>query len=292
MDRQRAGAGALSEVTSSAARVSRRRRPRSGRRRGLLQNRSVIWAIRIATFAGAMLLWQLLGANVNRALFAPPSEVIPAIWRQLTQEPSIWAPLLLSLAAMAVGMGLGMVVGIPLGLAMGRSTALTFVLDPYVTFLYVLPGVALVPLFVVWFGFDFKFQVALVFESTLFPILINCAVGARHVDADLIDGGRSFCASDWQIMRTIVVPASLPFVFAGIRLGFSAAWVGVVVAQMTGALTGLGGLILTYAATFRTADMLVPILAIMLVGVIIHGLTARLLIRMTPWHSDRAATRE
>jgi ABC-type nitrate/sulfonate/bicarbonate transport system permease component len=260
------------------------RRPGGGRRRGLLGQARVVWAIRIVTFVAVIGIWQIVFGNVNRALFAPPGEVWAAVVRAFTQEPTIYGSIIVSLAAFAIGMALGAAVGLAVGLMIGRYKPIEFVLDPYVAFLYVIPSVAFVPLFVLWFGFDFKFQVALVFESTLFPMMINAAAGAKNVEADLIDGGRSFGASELQIMRTIVVPASLPFVFAGLRISFSAAWVGVVVAQMTGALAGLGGLILMNASVYKTADMLVPILVIMAVGVIIHGLTGRLLTRLTPWH--------
>jgi ABC-type nitrate/sulfonate/bicarbonate transport system permease component len=264
--------------------------PRRPRRRKLLRSRSVVMAIRIATFLIVIGAWQYFASSINRALFAPPSEVALAAFQQLTGQPSILEPLALSFAAFAIGMALGIVVGIPMGLALGRYRTVEFVLDPYVTFLYVIPSVAFVPLFVLWFGFDFKFQVALVFESTLFPMMINAAAGAKNVEADLVDGGRSFMASELQIMRTIIVPASLPFVFAGLRIAFSSAWVGVVVAQMTGALTGLGGLIKIYASIYQTANMLVPILVIMLVGVLIHGLTGWLLTRLTPWHQQGLET--
>ncbi|MFI5254076.1 MAG: ABC transporter permease [Candidatus Limnocylindrales bacterium] len=252
--------------------------------RGLLGQRRVVLAIRIATFVAVIAGWQIAFGSVNRALFAPPTEVWAAIVRAFTQEPSIVGPILTSLAAFGIGMALGLLVGLPLGLLIGRYRPVEFLLDPYVAFLYVIPSVAFVPLFVLWFGFDFPFQVALVFESSLFPLMINAAAGAKNVEADLIDGGRSFGASEFQIMRTIVVPGSLPFVFAGLRIAFSSAWVGVVVAQMTGALAGLGGLILSYASVYKTSDMLVPILVIMLIGVIIHALTSRLLTRLTPWH--------
>lgn len=272
-----------------AARISRSSR-RGGRRRGLLAQRRVVMAIRIVTFMVVLALWQLVFGSVNRALFAPPTDVFVSIVALFTSEPSIWGPIGLTIAAFAIGMSLGVLVGLPLGLIIGRYQTVEFVLDPYVAFLYVIPSVAFVPLFVLWFGFDFPFEVALVFESTLFPIMINAAAGAKNVESELVDGGRSFGASEWQIMRTIIVPGSLPLVFAGLRIAFSAAWVGVVVAQMTGALAGLGGLILTYASTYRTADMLVPILVIMLGGVIIHGFTGLFLTRLTPWHPSGPET--
>jgi ABC-type nitrate/sulfonate/bicarbonate transport system permease component len=270
-----------SVILAGNAKLAPNGRP-TGRR--LLRRRPVVWAIRLATFVVVIGGWQVYGSSVNRALFAPPSEVLVSAIQQLTGEPSILGPLAASFAAFAIGMTIGVIVGIPLGLLVGRYRSIEFVLDPYVTFLYVIPSVAFVPLFILWFGFDFNFQVALVFESTLFPMMINAAAGAKNVEADLIDGGRSFGASELQLMRTIVVPSALPFIFAGLRIAFSSAWVGVVVAQMTGALTGLGGLIKIYASIYQTSNMLVPILVIMLVGVLIHGLTGVLLTRLTPWH--------
>ena len=259
------------------------------RRRRALDRPVVVWAIRAVTFVVIIVTWEILARPMNRALWAPPSEVAAAIVTYATEEPSIWEPLFDSLRAFALGTLLGLAAGIPIGLVMGRYKAFEFVLDPYITFLYVIPSVALVPLFILWFGFSLQFQVALVFESTLLPIVINAAAGARNVENDLVDGGRAFCASDWQIMRTIIVPASLPFVFAGLRIALSAAWVGVVVAQMTGAITGLGGLILTAAHTFRTADMLVPIFAIMVVGILIHAASGWMQTRFTPWKLDDRA---
>lgn len=261
-------------------------RPLRDVKRGPLDRRAVVWAVRALTFVAIIASWEILAAPIDRALFAPPSEVAAAILRHLSGATSIWAPLADSLEAFALGTFLGLIVGIPVGLLMGRYRSFEFVLDPYITFLYVIPSVALVPLLILWLGFGFQFQVALVFESTLLPIAINSAAGARNVETDFVDGGRAFCASELQIMRTIVVPAALPFVFAGLRIALSAAWVGVVVAQMTGAITGLGGLVLTAAATFRTADMLVPIFAIMAVGVVIHAATGWTLKRLTPWHVD------
>ncbi|MEA2622793.1 MAG: NitT/TauT family transport system permease protein [Chloroflexota bacterium] len=249
-----------------------------------IDRRSTKWAVRIIAFVAVIALWEYSAGPMNRALFAPPSEVLAAANRQFITERTIWAPIRDSVFVLFVGLGGGLLLGIPLGLVMGRSKRIHFVLDPYVTFLYVIPSVAFVPLLILWLGFNQPFQIALVFESALFPIMINAAAGAQNVEPDLIDGGRSFRASQWQIMRTIVVPASLPFIFAGIRIAFSAAWVGVVVAQMTGALAGLGGMILRAAATFRTADMLVPILVIMAIGVTIHALTTWLHHRLTPWH--------
>jgi ABC-type nitrate/sulfonate/bicarbonate transport system permease component len=162
------------------------------------------------------------------------------------------------------------------------------VLDPYVTFLYVLPSVAFVPVLVVMLGIDFQLRLALIFLSAIFTILINTIAGVKQVDKELLDGGRSFCATEQQIMRTIVLPSSIPFIFAGIRIGFSAAWVGCIVAEMTAMITGVGGLLLEAASRFRTADVFVAIFGIMIVAVTIQFFTSRLEVWLTPWRRGEA----
>ena len=256
-------------------------------RRRWLYRPAGVWTVRVVTFVVLITVWELGARDVSRALFAPPSEVLASFIQLVFVQGAIHGPLIESLITLAMGLSLCVLVGIPVGLAMGRSRTLEWALDPYVTFLYVLPSVAFIPLLVVWLGFDVQMRVALVFLSGVFPMIINTMIGAKNVDPELIDGGRAFTATPWQIMRTIVVPATVPFMFAGLRIAFSAAWVGVIVAEMTALITGIGGLILHYANLFRTANVLGPILFIMAVGIFIQWFSASLQARMTPWHVER-----
>ena len=107
--------------------------------------------------------------------------------------------------------------------------------------------------------------------------------GVKNVSPDLLDTGHAFCAVERQKLWTIVLPSSLPYIFAGARQAFSSAWVGVVVAEMTATLTGVDGKILNYANQYRTSDMLVSILIIMCVAVAIQGLSGFLQARLAPW---------
>lgn len=256
------------------------------RRTPFLYTRHGVWTIRIVALITILALWELSAQNVSRALWAPPTEVFQSFIDIVIVERTLWGPLLESLTTLFIGLALCMAVGVPLGLAMGRSRTLSYVLDPYVTFLYVLPNVAFIPVLVVWLGLGIEMRIALVFLSGVFPMVINTMIGARHVDGEFIDGGRSFTATSWQIMRTIVIPASTPYVFAGLRIAFSAAWVGVIVAEMTALITGVGGMILRYSNFFQTANVFVPILVIMGIGVTIQWFTAWLQRRATPWHVD------
>jgi ABC-type nitrate/sulfonate/bicarbonate transport system permease component len=172
---------------------------------------------------------------------------------------------------------------------MGTFRRVEWVLDPYVTFLYVLPSVAFVPLLVIWFGFELQLRLILVFLSGVFPLIIATMLGVKNVDANFVDGGRTFGASRLQLVRTVVLPSSLPFIFAGFRLAFSAAWVGVIVAEMTALIVGIGGEILRYGNRFETADVLATVLVIMIVAILIQALTGWLQRRLAPWHEVNVA---
>jgi taurine transport system permease protein len=253
------------------------------RRPGFLYRRSGMLIVRVATFILIFGLWEWYAQGVSRALLAPPSRIIGEAVTMLTTEGELIPAAIQSVGTMLAGLGLSIGVGIPLGLIMGRFKTAEAVLDPYVMFLYVLPSVAFVPVFVVMFGLDIKLRLALIFMSAAFPIIINTIAGVKHVDHELIDGGVAFTANERQIMKTILLPGSLPFIFAGLRIGFSAAWVGCIVAEMTALITGMGGVLLEAAARFRTAEVFVVIFAIMGVAVTIQWFTARLEYWLTPW---------
>lgn len=106
-------------------------------------------------------------------------------------------------------------------------------------------------------------------------MIINVAAGVKHVDEDLLDVGRAFCARESRIARGIMLPAALPFVCAGVRIGLSHALVGIIGAEIIAVITGLGGLVIGYANSFQMAEMIVPILFVMFLAVTITGLMNR-----------------
>jgi NitT/TauT family transport system permease protein len=262
--------------------------PPSAKRPGFLYRRSGMFIVRVLTLLLILVAWEWYAQGKSIALIAPPSKVAASFVEMVFVDQSLIIALAGSVTTMFIGLALAIVVAIPLGISMGRSKTLESVLDPYVTFLYVLPSVAFVPVLVVMLGIDYQLRLALIFLSAIFPILINTIAGVKHVDKELIDGGLSFCASEQQIMRTIILPGSIPFIFAGIRIGFSAAWVGAIVAEMTAMITGVGGLLLEAASRFRTADVFVAIFGIMIVAVTIQWFTSRLEIWLTPWRRESA----
>jgi ABC-type nitrate/sulfonate/bicarbonate transport system permease component len=201
-------------------------------------------------------VWQgVASAKLVSPLFLPgPFDIFNA-YRELLKGGKLWYDMLVSNEELVLGYSLAVVVALPLGLLTGWYRRLNYVLDPYITFLYNSPRIALIPLFIVWFGIGIESKIALVFLGAFFAILINTAVGVRNVDGALLKSARSFCASDAQIFRTVALPGSVPFILTGLRLGIAHALIGVVVGELVAAQAGLGLMMATAGATFQTSKV-------------------------------------
>lgn len=246
-----------------------------------------IWLLRLLVAAAIVAFWQAEAHSVSRAVLASPWTVAKAIGRMFGVTHAIYAPMLTSLSVFGLGFGLSLAIGIPVGLIMGRSRTIELALDPYVSFLYALPLVVFVPLMVIWLGFGFNFGVAFVVVSAVFVVIINTMQGVHSVDRDLVMTARSFCASERDIVRTVVIPSVIPFVIAGARMAFSISWIGVIVEEVISSQTGLGGMINKFATYFEIPTMFVPIFVIIAISVVIVGLSNAFLPRLTPWFEER-----
>jgi NitT/TauT family transport system permease protein len=251
---------------------------RTGR---IFHNFLVGWVVRLLTLALVIELWELKSHTVSKAVLPSPFSVMHEFYEQIFVTHALLGPMSSSIEVLFVGYALSVAIGIPIGIAMGRSKLLENVLDPYISFIYALPHVAFVPLMIVWLGFGLKFRVAYVIVSAVFPVIINTLSGVKNIDPELISTGRSFCASERTILRTIVIPGAVPFMLTGARIALSASWVGVVVSEILSTQSGLGGLITEYSDHFLTADMFVPIISIMIIAVIILQVSTRLEKRFT-----------
>jgi len=241
------------------------------------------WPERLVLFALVIGVWEWYGHQVSAALFVPPSEVIERFWDMAFVEDALWGPMGTTLLALVLGLGSAIVVGIVIGVALGRWRLLGQVVDPYIAFFYSLPLVAVQPLLVIWLGIGLLLKVAMVFAFSVFPIVINTSAGVREVEDKYLDVARSVCANEHQVVRTIVLPRALPFIMTGVRLGLAQGLVGVIVVEMTAAVTGLGGLVQTAGSFFETGRLFVPILVIMVLAVVLTGFLRWLNRRITPW---------
>lgn len=245
------------------------------------------WLITVASLTAVLLLWQYFGQFIDPVFGSYPTQ-IAAAFVELARSGKLWTALLESLRPFVVGYGLAIALGVPLGLVIGRFRVLEAALGIYVTAGYAMPLVALVPLLVLWLGLGFAVKAAIVFLMSLFPICINTWLGVTAVPKTLIEVGKSFVASDAVILRRIILPATLPYIMAGIRLAVGRAVVAMVIAEFFTSISGLGAIIINSANNFDTATMFVPIVVLMVLAVGLNGLIGLVERWVAPWQAEIA----
>jgi NitT/TauT family transport system permease protein len=235
-----------------------------------------------------LLGWELYGRSLNPIFLSSPTAIAQA-FVELTLSGELLQALLKSLQGLSIGFALAVVIGVGLGILMGRYKSVFHIFDPFITIFYAIPSVALIPLIMLWFGLGLTAKIIIIFESCFFPIVINTHAGVRDVSRTTVDVVRAYGATDRQVMSKVVLPSSVPFVMAGIRLAVGRGVVGMIVAEFFTALSGLGSMIIVYSNSFATAKLFVPVITIAAMGLALTALARTLEQRMAPWkESERA----
>ena len=243
------------------------------------------WMITVASVVLVLIVWEIFGRRINPVFGSYPSAIAEAFW-ELLITGQLWSALYDSLRPFVIGYALAIVVGVPLGLFIGGFRAAEAALGLYITAGYAMPLVALVPLLILWLGLGFAVKVAVIFLMALFPICINTWLGVTAVPKTLIEVGKSFVAPDTVILRRIILPATLPYIMAGIRLAVGRAVVGMVIAEFFTTISGLGAVIINSANNFDTATMFVPIVILMLMAIGLNWLIGFVERRVAPWQAE------
>ena len=168
-----------------------------------------------------------------------PLDVAPAVIEEV-RSGQLLSATLSSLQVFAAGYALAIVTGVALGVLMGGMPRLGETLEIYVNALNSTPRVAFIPLIILWFGLFTNAKIVVVWFQAVMPILINTYAGVQNTDPDLVEAARSFGARRGQVFRFIMLPAALPYIVTGLRLGAANAMVGTVIAELYTALSGLG----------------------------------------------------
>ncbi len=245
------------------------------------------WVITITSLVVLLGAWEIFGRDINPVFGSYPSAIAEAFW-QLARTGKLWAALIDSLRPFLLGYALAILIGVPIGLVTGRFRAVEAAIGIYVTAGYAMPLVALVPLLVLWLGLGFAVKVAVVFLMSVFPICINTWLGVTAVPKTLIEVGKSFVAPDSVILRRIILPATLPYIMAGIRLAVGRAVVAMVIAEFFTSISGLGAVIITSANNFDTATMFVPIVILMVMAIGLNTLIGAVEHWVAPWQAEIA----
>jgi ABC-type nitrate/sulfonate/bicarbonate transport system permease component len=264
------------------SKVEAQERDAGGVRRGVPR-----WVITLASVATLTALWEWFGRDINPVFGSYPSAIAAAFW-DLVQSGKLQAATFESLQPFVAGYGLAILLGVPLGLVIGRYRVAEAALGIYVTAGYAMPLVALVPLLVLWLGLGFAVKAAVVFLMSVFPICINTWLGVTAVPKSLIEVGKSFVAPNTVILRRIILPATLPYIMAGIRLAVGRAVVAMVIAEFFTTISGLGAIIINSANNFDTATMFVPIVVLMVMAIGLNGLIGVIERWAAPWQAEIA----
>jgi NitT/TauT family transport system permease protein len=249
------------------------------------RKRQTVQVVVSRVLAGLLLLavWQLAsGRLISDYWISNPADVASAGVR-LWQDESLGSAVLATLGETALGFVLGAAVAIVVGIALAANRIAARIADPYIIAFNSVPRVALIPLLIVWFGVGLTTKVVFTALLVFFPVFMNTLSGARSADNDLIDVLRVMGASRADAIRKVLIPTSLAWVFAGLRISIPFALIGAVVAEMFTSNQGLGYLIASTASQFDTAGNFAVLFVTTLLGLLMTGVVALLERRFLRW---------
>lgn len=243
---------------------------------------SKVWIARMVSMVVVVGGWEILGRRVSPVFLSYPSAIVKA-GIAMAASGELMSALAMSLQTLVIGFLIAAFSGVVLGLLVGRYKVLDAATDWLINALYATPLVAIIPLVILWFGLGNAAKLFIVTILAVFPVLINTAAGVRNVPQALIDVSTAFAANERQVFMKIILPAAVPYMMTGLRLGIGRAIIGMVVAEFFTAITGLGAVIVKYGNQYDTASMFVPILLLMLLGVVLTYGVKRLEDIFAPW---------
>jgi NitT/TauT family transport system permease protein len=241
----------------------------------------------VLSVGGFFLLWEVVVrlGNSQSPFVVAPSEVLAAGAREV-QTPRFWQDAWVSLIEFSIGYAAAILLGIPMGIVIGWNRRLSHLLEPIVTFLYAVPRITLLPVIVLWLGLTIWSKVAVVFLGAWVTILLNTFLGVRTADRRLVAVATVFGASQRKLLTSVVLPGSVPFILAGLRLGAGRALTGVIVGELYAASAGLGFMITVASNNLQVDRVLFGTFLFILVGVLTVESIRRVERRFAAWRDD------
>lgn len=246
----------------------------------LKRNQSIL---RAAIHLSVLIAWELLSRFVVPPQFLPPPSAIVYALIGTIKSGELPQQLLQTASVLFLGFGLAIVSGMALGIAMGMFPTLRRIFNPYVNTFNAMPTIALVPVVILWLGLGYEAKVFLTWIVSVSAVVISAETGVTNVPPAFIETARAFGCNKRQIFLRVILHAAVPYFVAGIRLALGRALVGVVVAEMFTALSGLGYMMVLYGNTFRAAELFVPIVVLAVLSVTITKLIYHIERKVAPW---------
>jgi ABC-type nitrate/sulfonate/bicarbonate transport system permease component len=221
-----------------------------------------------------LIAWQLMSQWFDlELLLPPPLTVLRDLVVTLSVSdphwlygPNIYVHLWHSFLRAMAGFGGAAIVAIPLGLVLGRVVAMREFVMPSIKGIYPIPGIAWIPLAILWFGLGNAAVIFVVFATTFFPMLFSTEAGARQISPTIIDAGRCFGARGLTLFFRVVLPATVPYIITGLRISLGGAWRMIVAGEMLASQDGIGYFLMESRFQFKAADLMTAMILVAIVG--------------------------
>ena len=245
----------------------------------------------IISLLSLLAVWELAARFTKASMFLPPaSQVLAAFFRSFVDpigKLTMLAHIGVSLYRVAVAFFFATIAGIARGVGMVYSRLAEAILKPIFEFIRPIPPLAWIPLSILWFGLGDTGKFFIIFLGCFCFITVNTYDGAKNVDPELIGAARMLGANERQVFFEIVLPSSVPYIFAGLQIAVTAGWSAVVGAEMIQSNEGVGWMIVRGMNTGNTVQIMVGIVAIGVVGFILANLTSALERRLCAWNEQK-----
>jgi NitT/TauT family transport system permease protein len=243
-------------------------------------------AYSLISLIAAIAFWMFVSSTKARVVFAPPSEVFAAL-ANLYKSGKLFAHISASLSRSLTGFGLAFTCALPVAFLLGWYKPLQLIFYPWIKFVKSIPPISYISLVIVAQGVGESAKVTVIFIGSFLVMVINIFQGVQNVDLTLIKAARVLGANDFTIFTKIVIPASLPFILVGMRLGLASSLTTLIAAELTGAQLGLGQMIQEASMYFRMDIVLMGIFIIGIFGTILDQIVSFLERRLTAWQETR-----
>ena len=226
------------------------------------------WGLRALAVLTFLILWEWYGNQPDTFAIAPPSEVFAELWEVISSGVILKA-IAGTLGTAVVGYVISVVLGVALGLIIAVSIWARNTIEPIINALYAAPLSMLIPILGVYIGLGFRGRVVLVVLWAVFVIIINTSTGIREVSPSLIEMAQAFCLNRWGTYRKVILPAALPSILVGLRLGAGRALRGAITAELLLIVVNMGRFLIGAGSTFNMPRLLAGIVFVVFVGLLV-----------------------
>ena len=244
------------------------------------------WTLRIGAVVFLLSAWEIASRVMGQLLMPSPARTVES-FRELTRSGELWGAWRETLVILGIGLALITTVGITLGLILGRFHLADTFIEPVLTGLYVMPKLALLPIVVLWLGFQEQAKIVYIFLFGVFEVLFIVRNGVRAMEREYIEVSRAYMIPERKMMISIIMPAAVPYIVTGLRLGLLKGIEGAIITGFLLESNGIGGLIYNAGSSFQPEVVFAGLATVAVIGILINIALRAVERRVAPWSVER-----